>query len=116
VIVTATANGVNQTATVSVTAPTALTLTIAPTSVEGGVANATGTLTISGQAPTGGYVVTCSSSNVNVATVPGTITVAAGQTIQTFTITTKSVTTRTTVIISCTVNGSTASFTFAVTL
>jgi hypothetical protein len=49
---------------------------------------ATGTITLSAPAPAGGTAVTLSSSNTNAAQVPGSVTVTAGQTTKTFSITT----------------------------
>ena len=51
-------------------------------------ANSTGTVTLSGPAPAGGLAVTLSSSDRRKATVPQTVTVAAGQSTATFTVTT----------------------------
>lgn len=48
----------------------------------------TGTVTLSGAAPTGGITITLTSSATNKATVPATVTVLAGQTTRTFTVTT----------------------------
>lgn len=47
----------------------------------------TGTVTLDTAAPTGGIVVTLSSSDTTVATVPASVTVLAGQTTATFTVT-----------------------------
>jgi hypothetical protein len=61
-------------------APAAASLssvTVNPTSVAGG-ASATGTVTLTAPAPTGGAIVTLSSSNATVASVPPSATVAAG--------------------------------------
>src|SRR5437016_2283822 len=60
--------------------PASLTLssvTLTPTTVNGGVPS-TGLVTLSGAAPSGGAVVTLSSSNTSVATVPASVTVPAG--------------------------------------
>lgn len=65
--------------------PNALSLTITPGSVESGVGVAT--VTIDSAAPVGGTVVTLSSSNTSVATVPATVTVSAGQTTANFNVT-----------------------------
>src|SRR5437016_7598507 len=59
-------------------------IAVNPTSVVRGNTS-TGTATLNNNAPTGGAVVTLSSSNTNVATVPSTMTVAAGTTASTFT-------------------------------
>lgn len=84
--------GVNTTAALAVTTATpsttvalqSLTLS-APSTVSGGTL--TGTLTLDGPAPTGGIVVALSSDQ-SVVTVPASVTVAAGQVSQTFTVTT----------------------------
>ena len=57
-----------------------------------GGADSTGKVTLSAAAPAGGAVVTLTSSNLNAATVPASVTVAAGATTATFAITTKAVT------------------------
>jgi hypothetical protein len=82
-------------------APPPVTLTsiaLNPTSVTGGASSA-GTVTLSGAAPSGGAVVSLSSSNTSAATVPGSITVAAGVTTAPFTVTTNTVSANTTVTI-----------------
>ncbi|HEY3161196.1 MAG TPA: hypothetical protein VGJ78_19660 [Vicinamibacterales bacterium] len=71
-------------------APSLSTLSLSPTTVTGGTSSQ-GTVTLSGPAPSGGSVVTLSSSNTAVATVPASVTVAAGSTSQTFTVTTATV-------------------------
>ena len=69
------------------------TLTLNPTSVVG-PASSTGTVTLTSAAPAGGIVVTLSSSNAAVASVPavGNVTVPAGATNATFSVTTIAVT------------------------
>ena len=76
-----------------------------PTSVNGG-ASSTGTVTLSGAAPSGGAVVALSSS-ASAATVPANVTVAAGATSTTFTVTTSAVTAATPVTISASYSGTT---------
>src|SRR3989440_3789082 len=83
--------------------PTLSTLTLNPTTVTGGVQSSTGTVTLSGPAPTGGAAVTLSSST-STATVPASVTVAAGAS-ATFTVSTSSVTTSTSVNISASYAG-----------
>jgi len=62
-------------------------LEIAPEKVVGGSAmEVTGTVTLKDAAPTGGVVVTLSSSDTHAATVPATVTVLAGDKTATFTI------------------------------
>ena len=62
------------------------THTINPTSVKGGV-SATGTVTLTGNAPAGGIVVNLSSNNSKI-TVPATVTVLQGQSTANYPITT----------------------------
>jgi len=65
----------------------------------------TGTVRLGAAAPAGGAVVTLASSNLNAATVPPSVTVAANATTAAFAITTKAVTTATVVTITATYNG-----------
>jgi hypothetical protein len=65
-------------------------VTVKPTSVPAGT-SATGTLALSGAAPTGGVSVSLASSSTS-ATVPGTVTVPAGSTTATFNVATGTVT------------------------
>jgi len=74
-------------------------LSVNPSSVIGGNPSV-GTVVLSGAAPTGGAVVTLASSNVTIATVPASVTVAAGATSAIFTITTNRVTATKSVTIS----------------
>lgn len=67
------------------------TFTLKPTSVKGGSANSTGTVTLKAKAGTNGTVVTLSSNNAN-ATVPASIKITSGKISGTFTVTTKKVT------------------------
>ena len=71
-------------------------LSVSPTSVTGGN-TAQGTVTLTGAAPAGGAIVTLSSSNTSAATVPATVTVAAGATSAGFTVSTAAVATSTSV-------------------
>lgn len=70
--------------------PTLLSLAAAPGAVYGG-SPITGTVTLGSAAPTGGVIVALSSSNPSAAKVPATVTIAAGKTSATFTITTSPV-------------------------
>lgn len=70
--------------------PALTTLAVSPTSVAGGV-NATGTVTLSIPAPSGGTVVSLSSANTAAATVPASVTVPAGSSSAPFTIVSKPV-------------------------
>ena len=60
-------------------APTLSTLSISPTSVTGGSANAKGTATLTAAAPSTGAVVTLSSSNTDAATAPESVTTPRDQ-------------------------------------
>ncbi len=89
VAITATHGTVSKSVTLTVAAPVASAISVTPTSVLGGT-SATGTVTLSGPAPAGGRVVTL-SSNLTAASVPSSVTVAAGASTATFTITTTSI-------------------------
>jgi hypothetical protein len=97
--------GVSQTATITVMAATPpppaslLSVTASPTTVVGGTASQ-GTVNLTSAAPAGGAVVSLTSSNTAVATVPASVTVASGATSATFTVTTVSVTASTPATIS----------------
>lgn len=79
-------------------------LTVSPTDVVGGDP-ATGTVTLSSAAPTGGFVIDLSSDNTAAATVPPSVTVPAGSTSATFTVSTKAVTNAQSAVIIGTVGG-----------
>jgi hypothetical protein len=87
----ATYRGATKTATLRVDPPAAslvvTKLALGKTVVTGGT-SLTGTVILSHPAPAGGVVVTVWSTNIKVATVPAHVTVAAGATSQSFTITT----------------------------
>jgi hypothetical protein len=97
-VITATL-GVSANATLTVTAASLSSVSRSPTSVVGGN-NSTGTVTLNGKAPIGGAVVTLSSSNTSAVQVPASVTIAAGATSATFTITTSPVAVNTSVTIS----------------
>src|SRR6266446_6266139 len=110
VSISATFSGASRSASLTVTpapppAPTLSSLSVNPTSVVGGVQSSTGTVTLSGAAPSGGAVVALSSSNTAAARVPSSVTVAAGATSATFTVSTSAVAASTTVSISGTYGG-----------
>ena len=100
-------NGDTGTATLTVNPPppTISGLTLNPTTVTGGLTS-TGTVTLGGPALPGGVVVTLSSSNTALATVPASVTVAAGSASATFTVSTTAVSASTQATISGTENGS----------
>jgi len=80
-------------------APSLSSLTLNPSTVMGG-SSSLGTVGLSGPAPTGGAFVTLASSNAAIAVVPPGVTVAAGATSASFTVTTNRVTATTSVAIS----------------
>ena len=86
VAITATLGTVSKSATLTVVAPVASSLTVSPASVLGGDI-ATATVTLSGPAPTGGRIVDL-LSNLAAASVPASVTVAAGASTATFTVAT----------------------------
>jgi Domain of unknown function (DUF4082)/Bacterial Ig domain len=94
-------SGTPQTASLTVIPPIVSSLTLSPTSVTGGTSSPTGTVTLNGPAPSGGAVVSLSSNNSAVASVPssGSVTVPAGATTATFPVTTSAVATSTLVTI-----------------
>ena len=95
----------------------ALTLssvTLNPSNVVGGNTSQ-GTAILTGAAPVGGSVVTLSSSNTTVATVPANVTVPAGASSATFTVTTSSVSASTSATITAVFGGATRSATLTVT-
>jgi len=112
--ITAAAGNVTLAATLTV-APAVLTgqLLITPSSVIAG-GSATGTVTLSGPAPQGGVAVALSSLNTNIAAVPATVTVPAGQNTATFPITAGSPTTTQSTSIRATLAGATLAGTITV--
>src|SRR5467141_3513699 len=101
VTITGSYGGVTKTASLTVTPPGSATLSsiaLNPMSVTGG-SPSTGTVTLSGPALTGGAPVLLSSNN-GAASVPASVTIAAGASSATFMVNTTAVTTSTPVIIS----------------
>ena len=88
------------------TGPAASSLSLTPASVVGGNPSQ-GTVTLTGAAPPGSAVVTLSSNNTAVATVPASMTVAAGATGGNFAVTTQAVGASTTATISASYGGAT---------
>jgi len=80
-----------------------------------GGAGATGTVTLTAAAPTGGAIVGLSSSNATVASVPASVTIATGTLSVNFAIGTTPVTASTPVTISGTFGGATRTATLSVT-
>jgi hypothetical protein len=86
---TATLSGCTVSAPPPSTTPSLAALTLSQTTVVGGTP-VTGTVSLTSSAPAGGVVVSLSSNNTTAATVPGSVTVPAGSTAATFTVTTNS--------------------------
>jgi hypothetical protein len=93
--------------------PTLSSIAVSPTSVNGGTSS-TGTVTLSGPAPSGGAVVYLSSSGP-AATVPASVTVTAGASSATFAVSTSAVATSTQVTISGLYGGTTKTAPLTVT-
>jgi len=85
-----------------------------PSPVIGGNAS-TGTVTLAGPAPSGGAVISLSSSNTGLATVPSSVTIAAGSTSTNFQINTSGVGSSQNVTISAAFDSSTGSAVLTVT-
>ena len=122
-VISATRNGITRTATLTVTAPapppptaTLDTVSLSPASVQGGSASSA-TVTLTANAPAGGAVVSFSSSNPAVATVPASMTVPEGvnsRVVVNF-VSTSPVSATATSVISATYNGVTRTATLTVT-
>ena len=113
----ATYSGVTKTMTFTVNpaASAALaTLSLNPTSVTGGT-SATGTVTLTAPAPSGGVIVALSSTKPSLASVPASILVADGTTSKSFTVTTVSTRRNATATISASYAGVTKTATISVT-
>src|ERR1039458_5714726 len=97
-----------------VPSPTPSSVTLAPSTVTGGNPS-TGTVLLSGPAPAGGSVVALASSLTSSAPVPASVSIPAGVTSGTFTVTTLAQTATRTVTISASLNGLSASAVLTVT-
>jgi len=103
--ISASANGVTRSASLTVTAsPAVMTLTLSPSTVRGGTASQA-TVTLNAPAPSGGLALTVTSSNTAVATVPTGIRVPAGASSTTFSVQSRTVTTTSSSTISATGGG-----------
>lgn len=119
VTISATYSGVTKTTVLTVTpgggtAAALSSLTLSKTSVRGGD-SLSGTVRLTAAAPSGGTVVSLSSSDTSVATVPATVTVSAGSTSRSFNVSTKSVSSDRTVTLSGAYGGVTKSAALRVT-
>ena len=114
--ITATYGGVSHQATLTVTPATLVSITVSPTTVKGSSTTAvTGTLTLSGPAPSSGIVVSLSSANTAAVTVPATVTIPAGQTSATFHVSHKKVISSTPVLITAKIASASVTATLTVT-
>jgi hypothetical protein len=112
-VITGTLNGISATDTLTVTAPTVVSVTLDPTTVPGG-RTSTGTVNIGYASPAGGVVVSLTSSNA-AASVPASVTVAEGATKATFTVSTVAVSVNASATITATSNGTSANADLTVT-
>ena len=101
------AAGVKVSANITVTATSVVSVTLNPATVVGGL-NSTGTITLNGNAPTGGTTVQLYSTNV-IAGVPESVVVPAGSKTVTFPVTTVAVAANTTASIAAKYLGTTKS-------
>ena len=100
VTLTATVGTSSQVATLTIEPPSLTQVALAPNSVVGGKTS-TGTVAIGSAAPVGGLTISLLSSDSS-ATVPATVTIPAGKTSSTFTVSTTKVTSNTTATITAT--------------
>lgn len=84
--ISASRRGVTRTAALTLNAPALSTLTLTPATFAGGCKTSVGKVTLTAKAPAGGIVVPLTNTNP-VAVVPSSVTVPAGSTSGTFTIT-----------------------------
>jgi choice-of-anchor B domain-containing protein len=111
--INATYDGVTKTAALTVTPPSLIGLQLTPATITGGCATSTGKVTLDGKAPPGGALVTLADTNP-AATVPASVTVAAGATTATFVITSTSQSVERTGQVTATYKGSSRSATLKV--
>jgi trimeric autotransporter adhesin len=106
ITIAANSGGSMKSTTLTVTAPALSSLSLVPNTVVGGVSS-TGTVKLTGAAPSGGISVSLSSSNPSVATVPPSVTVPSGATSATFNIETVPVSGSTSVTITASLSATT---------
>jgi len=114
VTITGTYAGVSKPATLTLVPLAASSVVPYPASVAGGTTSTSHRVNLNGTAPAGGAVVSLASSDSVTATVPATVSVAAGATYATFRITTAQVTVSTPVTITATYGGASPSGTLTV--
>ena len=106
--------GNSASSNLTITAPQAQSLSLFPSTLIGGLSSLA-TVTLNGNTPTGGMVVTLSSSNTRVATVPTSVTVPPGARTAQFTVRTFGVSSTTRVTVSA-ARGTIATATLTITL
>ncbi|MDR3691321.1 MAG: hypothetical protein P4L46_18220 [Fimbriimonas sp.] len=111
--ITASTGKVSQTITLTVNPPSLVAFSLSPSTVVGG-ASATGTVGLSGPAPTAGMTVML-SSDAHLATVPASVKVKPGLTVATFKVKTVAVATQYAAGISADLDDSTLSVTLKIT-
>ena len=113
-VISATVYGVKLKSTLSILGPKVSSVSLASASIAS-TTTTTGTVTLSTNAPVGGKVVNLSSSDSAVASVPVSVTVAAGTRTANFTITAGTVNANTNATITATTNNSSGTATITVT-
>ena len=113
--ISASYGGGTQSVSLTVLPAVLTSLTVNPSSVIGLLGSATGTVTLNGPAPAGGAVVTL-TDNSNACNRPPSVTIPAGATTATFTVTTGLVIVTTTCTVTGTYQGTSRSDTLQVTL
>ncbi len=113
VTITAAYDGAVKTATLTVKPAVLSSLSLNPSTVYGG-STSTGTVRLSGPAPSGGIVVALSSSKPKKAVVPPNVTVAEGSSLAAFTIKTAAVNSKTSAMISASFGGVTKKATLTI--
>jgi energy-coupling factor transporter transmembrane protein EcfT len=119
VTISASSGSLAQTASLTVTpqpppGPTLTSLSLNPTNIVGG-SPSSGTVTLSAPAPSGGALVSLSSSNTGVVIVPSNVTISSGATSAIFTASSSSVTASTPVTVSGSYAGVTQTASLTVT-
>jgi hypothetical protein len=102
--ITASYRNSSKSAVLTVRRPRLLSINLQPESAIGG-SSVTGTVSLNGPAPSGGVVVSLTSSNTNAAVVPSSVTIPSGQNSAGFTVTTKLVNSSTPVTITASYGG-----------
>ncbi len=113
---TATYGSSSKQGTVSIAPATLIAVSVSPATVKGSATTAvTGTVSLNGLAPTGGLVISLTSSNTAAAKVPATVTILAGKGTATFKVTHSKVAAQASVTISASLSGITQTTKLTVT-